>query len=116
MSGLDPAAPRAEQRRPEADTWAAAAVLSTTEALEQLLECVAGLAVNQPGIPVLRLLAECWQCRNRLLYLLDRPGPPHANRSMILARLRVLPANHQQSHGDPDGPDSKPPQIRGIIS
>jgi hypothetical protein len=93
-----------------------AAALSTTEALQQLLECVTGLVASQTGLPVLHLLNECGQCRNRLLYLLDTPAPPAANRSMILARIRGLPEEHQFSHGDPDSPDSRPPQIRGIIS
>jgi hypothetical protein len=99
---------------PDAATWQAAS-LSTTQALQQLLECVTGLVISQPGLPVLHLLAGCEQCRNRLLYLLDTPQPAATNRSMILARLRALPENHR-FHDDPAGPDSNPPQIRGIAS
>lgn len=101
----------------------AAAALTVTEALDQLVQCLAQASADtallrgqeRSGPEALRCLAECQPCRNHLLYLLDAPRPPHANRAVILARLRALPGVHA-AHGRPGHPDLRPPRIRGIAS
>jgi hypothetical protein len=60
----------------------------------------------------LRLLAECQQCRNRLLYLLDTRSD-----GIMLNRIAALKEDHRvHIPGSTDGPSTEPPSIRTVIS